>query len=57
MTKIVKVNVTSPKYGETELNVERVIAVIPSKKRILFEDVYWDLSEEDFKKVYEAWKK
>ena len=43
-------------YGETELNVSRVIAICPKKKWILFEDVYWPLSDEDFKKVADAWR-
>jgi hypothetical protein len=54
MAKIVSVNHT--RYGKTELNVERVIAVVPEKNMLLFEDVYWVLSEEDFDKVYEEWK-
>lgn len=54
MAKIVSVNHKT--YGKTELNVERVIAVVPEKNMLLFEDVCWVLIEEDFDKVYEAWK-
>ena len=54
MAKIVSVN--HARYGKTELNVNHVIAVVPEKKMLLFEDVYWVLSEECFNKVYEAWK-
>ena len=43
-------------YGETELNVSRVIAICPKKKWILFEDVYWPLSDEDFEKIADAWR-
>ena len=56
MAKIISVNVEHPRYGETEVNVERVIAVIPEKRRVLFEDVYWDLDDKNFKKLYQAWK-
>ena len=57
MAKIIKIDVASPaNYGEVELNVERVIAVIPRKRWLLFEDVFWKLDEENFNKVYEVWK-
>lgn len=56
MAKIIKIEVNSSKYGITELNVERVIAVIPDKCRVLFENVYWDLDEKNFNILYKAWK-
>lgn len=56
MAKIISVNVTHPNYGVTEVNVERIIAVIPDKRRVLFEDVYWDLDKENFEVLYKAWK-
>ena len=56
MSKIITLKVKSPDYGLTELNVERVIAVIPDKRRVLFENVYWDLDKENFEILYDAWK-
>ena len=56
MAKIISVNVTHPNYGVTEVNVERIIAVIPDKRMVLFEDVYWDLDKENFEVLYKAWK-
>lgn len=50
------VTVNHPVYGVTELNVERVIAICPEKRRVLFERVVWELNEEDFQKVAEAWR-
>lgn len=50
------IEVKHPTYGKTELNVERIIAICPEKKLVLFEDVYWPLSEEDFNKVADAWR-
>lgn len=50
------IEVNHPNYGKTELNVERVIAICPLKRWILFENVYWPLSQADFDKVAEAWR-
>lgn len=50
------IEVNHPEYGKTELNVERVIGVCPQKRWILFESVYWSLSQADFDKVAEAWR-
>ena len=55
MANIVKLK--HPHYGEVELNVDRVIAVVPEKHQLLFEDVYWPLAPEEFAKVYEVWNK
>ena len=40
-----------------ELDVERVIALVPNENKLLFEDTFWTLDDEDFKKVYEVWHK
>ena len=53
---IMIVTVDHPIYGVTELNVERVIGICPAKRWILFERVWWELDEEDFQKVAEAWR-
>lgn len=50
------IEVNHPDYGKTELNVERVIAICPQKRWILFENVYWSLSQADFDKVAKAWR-
>lgn len=50
------IEVNHPDYGKTELNVERVIAICPLKRWILFENAYWPLSQTDFDKVAEAWR-
>ena len=50
------VEVNHPEYGKTELNVERVIAICPLKRWILFENVSWPLSQADFDKVADAWR-
>lgn len=50
------VEVNHPTYGKTELNVERVIAICPLKRWILFEDCYWPLEQADFDKVADAWR-
>ena len=57
MAKIISIKVACPDYGVTEVNVERIIAVIPDKRRVLFEDVYWDLDKENFEILYKAWKR
>lgn len=56
MTKIVNVLVDKPMYGNTELDVERIVAVIPDQRRVLFENLIWELDQENFDKVYIAWK-
>lgn len=53
MKKILKVNDSF--YGETEVNIERIVALVPNKKQILFEGVAWTLNEDDFNKVSDAW--
>lgn len=55
MANIVKLK--HPRYGDIELNVDRVIAVVPESHQLLFEDVYWPLESEEFDKVYEVWNK
>lgn len=50
------IEVNHPDYGKTELNVERVIAICPLRRWILFESVYWPLNQADFDKVAEAWR-
>lgn len=41
--------------GRCYVNVDRIIAVNLSKRRIYFEFTYWDLDENDFMSVCEAW--
>lgn len=53
---IVQVNPTYPPYGETELNIERIISMSPKDNRICFEYVYWLLNDEDYQKVADAWR-
>lgn len=55
MRKIVKLN--HPLYGKIELNIDKVIAVVPEKHQLLFEAVRWDLKPEEFAKVYEVWQR
>ena len=50
------IEVNHPEYGKTKLNVERVIGICPQKRWILFESVYWPLSQADFDKVAETWR-
>lgn len=42
---------------ECELDVERVIALVPKENKLLFEYTFWILNDEDFKKVSEVWHK
>ena len=51
------VTITHPQYGECELDVEKVIALIPNKNKLLFEYIFWTLNDDDFKKVSEVWHK
>ncbi len=51
------VRVTEPHYGVCWLDVDRVIALVPEKNMLVFEQVYWTLSKEDFNKVSEVWHK
>lgn len=44
-------------YGECELDVDRVIALVPKQKMLLFESVWWKLNQEDFDKVSKLWHK
>lgn len=37
------------------VNVERIIAINPQKQRIYFESTFWDLDENDFMSICEAW--
>ena len=53
MGKILKIKDSF--YGETEVNIERIVALVPNKKQILFEGVAWTLNEDDFNKVSDAW--
>lgn len=53
MKKTVLVNV--PQYGPTWLDVSRVIGLVPSKRMVLFESVYWILDKEDFTEVSNIW--
>lgn len=41
--------------GRCYVNVERIIAVNRKKKRIYFEFTFWDLDENDFMSICEAW--
>lgn len=49
------VTVNHPRYGITKLDVAHVIALIPGKFGVVFEMVIWNLSEDDYNKVDEAW--
>lgn len=51
--KTILVNV-SP-YGPCWLDVNRVIALVPDKHWILFENVRWELDSNDFKKISDIW--
>ena len=42
-------------YGVCELDVNRVIALVPEKKLLVFESIYWKVGQEDFDKVSELW--
>lgn len=53
ITKVVLVSV--PQYGPTWLDVSRVIRLVPSRRMVLFESVYWILDKEDFTKVSDIW--
>ena len=37
------------------VNVDRIIAINPKKQRIYFESTFWDLDDNDFMAVCEAW--
>jgi len=50
------VTITHPQYGECELDVDRVIAIVPKKRQLLFECVIWTLNDDDFCKVSEIWR-
>lgn len=54
---IMIVEVNHRTYGKTELNIDRIIAICPEKKWILFEEVFWPLYEDDFNKVADEWRK
>lgn len=41
--------------GRCYVNVERIIAINPKKKRIYFDSTFWDLDENDFMAVCESW--
>ena len=51
------VTVTTSYYGVCKLDVNRVIALVPEKRMLLFESTYWILNQEDFDKVSEIWHK
>ena len=55
MSSIITVN--EQHYGECELDVSRVIALVPGKKALLFEYAIWRLEEEDYERVSELWHK
>lgn len=42
-------------YGVVELDVDKVIALVPDKRMLLFESVYWVLDQEDFDGVSMIW--
>ncbi len=50
------VTITHPLYGECELDVDKVIAIVPMKKILLFEYAIWKLNDDDFYKVSEIWR-
>ena len=54
MKKIV-IDVEFPNYGRVELNIDKVIAVVPSKNMILFDSVYWKLNDWDFDRFCKVW--
>lgn len=57
MARIIEVEVNQPNYGKVELNVSKIIAVVPQRRMLIFECVVWYLSQEDFDRVYKAWKR
>lgn len=52
MNKIITVY---SQYGICELNVEKIIALVPKDYKILFEFTYWILEPDDFYKVSKLW--
>ena len=50
------VTITHPLYGECELDVDKVIAIVPMKRQLLFEYAIWTLNDDDFYKVSEIWR-
>ena len=42
-------------YGVAVLDVDRVIALVPDKRMLLFESAYWTLDQDDFDMVSEIW--
>lgn len=50
------VTITHPLYGECELDVDKVIAIVPMKRQLLFECAIWTLNVDDFYKVSEIWR-
>jgi hypothetical protein len=57
MARIIEVEVNRPNYGKVELNISKIIAVVPQRRMLIFECVVWYLGQEDFDRVYKAWKR
>lgn len=55
MNRIVKVN--EMHYGTCELDVDKVIALVPRRHMLLFDSTYWVLDTKDFDFVSEVWHK
>ena len=51
------ITVTAHNHGECELDVSRVVALVPRRKELLFESTYWKLNDADFDRVSELWHK
>lgn len=49
------ITVKESHYGVVELDVDKVIALVPEKRMLLFESVYWILDQEDFDAVSDMW--
>ena len=50
------ITVKESHYGVVVLDVDKVIALVPDKRMLLFESVYWILDQDDFDMVSEIWR-
>lgn len=49
------IEVKHPDYGYVYLNVDKIIAISLLTSKVYFENVVWELSDEDMKKIYQIW--
>ena len=50
------ITVKESHYGVVVLDVDKVIALVPDKRMLLFESVYWILDQDDFVMVSDIWR-